>query len=308
MRKKVSIVIANRNYSEFIAESIRSCLNQEFNSSFIRKDELEILVIDDGSEDDSVSVAREVAESSSEIPVRVFELEHGGRSRARNYGIKQSDSDYMVFLDSDDLLDKKYLFWTISAIELMSEAPLVYSWYYVYNPPEKVILRPVDFSYDQLYRKNFILITALIRRQVIEEKGAFDERLELLEDWDLFLRLCEWGKPHLVPMPLFYYRRHPKSSTAVNGPNNAKISAYHKLVSENWRNRYQDIDFEEFRRSIPDMWVACKDCAVNTCNRKFPEGTPRCCNQCEIRYQCELWDCPVFNAGGKMNNKKKTEE
>jgi len=304
MRKRVSVIIANYNYSEFLSESIGSCLNQEFNSSFIKKDELEVLVIDDGSEDDSLSVAHAVAESSSEIPVRVYGIEHGGRSKARNYGLERSDSEYVVFLDSDDLLNKDFLFWTCSAIEVMPEVPFVYSYYYVYNPPYYDILRPADFSYEQLYRKNFILITALIRRQVIEQKGGFDERLELLEDWDLFLRLCQWGKPHLVPMPLFCYRRHPGSSTAIVGPNNAKISAYHKLVSENWRNRYKDIDFDEFRRSIPEMWVPCKECPVNGCNRRFPEGTSRCCNQCETRHQCELWDCPIFNVGGKMEKDK----
>lgn len=308
MRKKVSIIIANRNYSEFLEESIRSCLNQEFNSSFITKDELEVLVIDDGSEDDSLKVAQGVAESSSDIPVRVYGIEHSGRSKARNYGLDRSDSEYVVFLDSDDFLNKDFLFWTCSSIEVLPEVPFVYSYYYIYNKPYYDVLRPVDFSYDQLYRKNFILITALIRRQVIEEKGAFDERLELLEDWDLFLRLCQWGKPHLVPMPLLWYRRHPGSSTATVRANNARISAYHKLVKENWRDRYRKVDFDEFKRSIQEMWVPCEDCAVNDCDRKFPEGTPRCCNQCEIRYQCSKWNCYVFNAGGKMDDEKPRKE
>lgn len=305
MQKKISFVITCYNYGRYLEQAVKSCTGQALaNGSSLKPEDLEVLIIDDESEDGSIEVARRVADSSSIIPIRTYELKHSGRSHARNYGLSKADGEFVVFLDADDFLEPKFAWWTYRSIEVLPEAPFAYTYYFLYNPPYRLMMKPAEFSLKQLADRAFILVTALIRKELLDRIGGFHEQLNRLEDWDLYLRLCQYGMPHVVPIPLFSYRRHKESSTACSRKKAQQIGAYYKLVKENWKDRYQNIDFEEFKSSIPKMWVPCDDCATNGCSRKFPEGSPKCCNECEMRHQCAEYECLIFNVAGRMENPK----
>jgi glycosyltransferase involved in cell wall biosynthesis len=89
----VSVVIPCYNAAKFIKRTIASVLRNTYRP-------LEIVVVDDGSKDDSLTVARALEARHPEV--RVFSKPNGGVSSARNYGIKQTDAEYIAFLDADD--------------------------------------------------------------------------------------------------------------------------------------------------------------------------------------------------------------
>lgn len=97
----VSIIITAYNYEKYIERAIRSCFEQS-----LPKNDFEILVVNDASTDNT----KEILENYS-IDVRVFNLEKNvGLSGARNYGIKKSKGQFVVFVDADDYLHRDLLF------------------------------------------------------------------------------------------------------------------------------------------------------------------------------------------------------
>lgn len=294
---KVSIVITCYNYARFLGTAVKSCLNQkEF-------DDFEVLIIDDGSEDGSVQVGERLAELSSGR-VSFFQIEHGGRSKARNYGIQKAESEYLVFLDADDFLHKSFLLEMVWALELMPECPFAYSYYYLYRPPYRMLVASPSFNGDRFYFANGIPVTALVRRNVAERAGGFEEKLDLFEDCDFWLRTIQFGMPHLVPMGLWFYRRHKGNSTYFNEQNLRKTIALRKIVKENWESRYENIDFTKIENEMNDLHLVCEDCIVRGCSL-YKNGWIKCCLDCSKRDMCEKYQvqsCLVFNRGEKLDN------
>ena len=93
---KISVVMPVYNAERFLNESINSILNQTF-------DDLELICVDDGSNDNSLEILQKF--SNEDERVRVFSLNHKGGGNARNYGLKQVTGEYLYLMDADDLLD-----------------------------------------------------------------------------------------------------------------------------------------------------------------------------------------------------------
>lgn len=96
---KISVIVPVYNVQKYLEECVQSILNQTFS-------DFELLLIDDGSTDQSGAIAEKLAENDSRI--RVFHKENGGLSDARNYGIDRAEGDYLTFIDSDDYVDLTY--------------------------------------------------------------------------------------------------------------------------------------------------------------------------------------------------------
>ena len=99
MQMKISAVVPMYNAERYIQRCIRSVQNQTY-------DNWELIVVDDGSVDSSALLVGSMAESDERI--RILHQENAGPGRARNYGIKESTGDYIVFIDSDDFVDSDY--------------------------------------------------------------------------------------------------------------------------------------------------------------------------------------------------------
>ena len=93
---KVSVVMPVYNAARFLDESVNSILNQTL-------DDLELICVDDGSTDDSLSILNDFA--SKDDRVKVFSLDHQGGGNARNYGLTQITGEYLFCMDADDTLD-----------------------------------------------------------------------------------------------------------------------------------------------------------------------------------------------------------
>jgi glycosyltransferase involved in cell wall biosynthesis len=183
-RPLVSVIIPTYNRSGLLGRAVRSVLQQNFN-------DLEILIIDDSSDDDTQSVVNNLNDGR----VRYFrnKLNIGG-SGARNVGISQAKGKYLAFLDDDDewLLNK--LEKQVSLIEAADRTVgLVYcGYYYIYN--ERRAAESVPRYRGDIYNillKNNVLgsPTPLIRNEVFREVGGFDERLPSCQDWDMWIRI-----------------------------------------------------------------------------------------------------------------------
>lgn len=100
MGEKISVIIPVYNKAEYVSECVESFKAQT-------DDNFDIVIIDDGSTDDSPSICRELAESDERI--RYYRTENGGAAAARNYGLNKAEGKYIAFADADDTVKPEYL-------------------------------------------------------------------------------------------------------------------------------------------------------------------------------------------------------
>jgi len=239
----VSIVITSYNYARFLGEAIESGLKQTYRP-------LEVVVVDDGSTDDSVAVARR-------YDVRLIEQSNAGVSVARNRGAAEAQGELIVFLDADDLLEPAYV---ERCHQRLSTLPLhvayVYTQMRLFGDEDSVFLSH-PFSGRELIRGNFVPATALLRRRPFVAVGGFDPSWRLgFEDYELWLRMYDQGyRGVLLPEPLLRYRRHGPSRNVLSereqaAINNRLVYTYPRLFWREWlrpwrvlwqRLRYRDL-------------------------------------------------------------------
>jgi glycosyltransferase involved in cell wall biosynthesis len=204
----VSVIIPAYNAERTILETIAS-VQQQTMSDF------ELIIIDDGSTDRTVELVQAVEDDR----LQIFSYENGGVPIARNRGIAKSNSEFIAFLDADDLWAPEKLELQLAALQAHPKAGLAYSW--TYNMSETGdLLEPVEprFSgrvYGDLLLWNFLSngSNPLIRRRAIESVGEFCAELMSTEDWDYWLRLAMKWEFILVPKHQVFYRR---SATSVS--------------------------------------------------------------------------------------------
>ncbi len=198
----VSIVIPAHDYAHTLPAAIASALAQTV-------DDLEVIVVDDGSTDDTPTVLADHADR-----IRVHRQPNRGLSAARNTGARLARGRFVVFLDADDTLHPRFVEATLAALRRRPAAGYAYTQVrHVGAVDEVTELEPFDL--DRLRAGNEIPATALIRRHLVLEH-PYDETNRLAyEDWDFYLTLAEhgWGGV-LVDEPLLHYHRHPASMTA----------------------------------------------------------------------------------------------
>jgi glycosyltransferase involved in cell wall biosynthesis len=199
----VSIVIASYNYGPYLGEAIESVLGQTHEPR-------QVVVVDDGSRDGSVDVARR-------YPIQVIVQPNQGVSAARNRGAAACSGEYIMFLDADDVLEADYV---QKCLRALTAAPPHVAYAYTgmrYFGAEEKVWDSRPFDAGHLLRGNFVHASALIRHRVFQESGGFDTRWRLgHEDYELWIRLLKLGyEGVLVPEPLLRYRRHASSRNTL---------------------------------------------------------------------------------------------
>lgn len=202
MRDLVSIVIPCFAQAHFLGDAIESVLRQTY-------DRFEIIVINDGSPDDTAAVA-------SRYPVRYFEQENAGLAAARNAGLRRSRGEFVVFLDADDRLLPGAL--RVNAARLCADPALAFvagaSRYIARdgtplrtNPPPRP---PSTGAYSELLRRNRIRMPAMVmfRRLVFERVGDFDTTVDACADYDIYLRVSRLYPVAFHEEIVAEYRRH----------------------------------------------------------------------------------------------------
>jgi glycosyltransferase involved in cell wall biosynthesis len=202
MTPRVSVVIATYNYARFVAGALESALGQTFR-------DLEVIVVDDGSTDDTTAVVRAFLADGR---LRYVRADHRGQPQVKNAGVRLARAPLVAFLDADDLWMPTKLERQVGLFESDPGLGLVYArrllideqgWPLEYEQPE---LYRGDVA-GPLFARNFVCFSsAVARREVLEREGLFDEGLELAIDFDLWLRVARHYRFDYVDEPLVQYR------------------------------------------------------------------------------------------------------
>lgn len=219
----VSVVIPAYNAAERLPTALDSVLAQTYPPEM-----LEVIVVDDGSTDDTAAVARDHLQGVSPIDTQVIAVENGGPSRARNIGWRSSSGDWIQFLDDDDVLaNTKMERQAQVAKEAAADVAVLYSdWKRVQGMDSSHIgsvqaprIRNEHVLADLVSAENFIATGShLIRRSWLERVGGFEEQYWLIEDVHLLLRLAMRGGrfEHVeTDEPVFCYRQRGEGSLAA---------------------------------------------------------------------------------------------
>jgi len=206
----VSVVIPSYNCGHYLAAALDSVFAQTYQ-------DFEIIVVDDGSTDDTSAVAARFSPR-----IRYIRQENRGLPAARNRGIRAAESPYIAFLDADDAWFPEKLAEQIPAFSADPEIGLVYSDLRVVYDDGQVVpsflrTRPLagsGYVFDRIIRCGFIIPSSVVvRRSCIDQVGLFDESMRSHEDVELWSRICHRWKVKLVFQPLVMRRQRAGSLT-----------------------------------------------------------------------------------------------
>lgn len=213
----VSIIIPAYNSEKFIEQAIKSVQNQTYSN-------FEVIVIDDGSTDNTNSVVRSISEQDDRINCYKIEPSHRP-SVPRNYGIRKAKGKFIAFLDSDDLWSKDKLQRQLKIFRQNPKIIFVYSMSITFGDVNLFSpfyeLLPLPFraarSRDDLIQigNTIPLSSVIVKTDKLKTIGGFDEDPQLqVEDYDLWLRLSELGDFIFIPRIDTYYRIHSAQFSA----------------------------------------------------------------------------------------------
>lgn len=209
---KLSVVVPVYNYARFVAQAIESVKTQQNDFSF------EIIVVDDGSTDDSVAIAKEALEDFA-LTWHVYTKPNGGVASARNYGIEHAQGEYILCLDADDALGSPHMLQTLAdALDADPSLGIAYTGLTmmteggVLSPNPHPFPPPFDFE-QQATKHNCVPTCAMFRREAWERAGGYRKELQPAEDANLWLRITAlgYGARKVTDEGMFHYRLHSNS-------------------------------------------------------------------------------------------------
>ncbi|MEH2349205.1 MAG: glycosyltransferase [Nostoc sp.] len=206
----VSVIIPTYQRGDIVSQAINSVLAQTYR-------DYEIIVINDGSQDNTPQV---LAEFSENHHITVIHQANQGVSAARNAGICSARGKYIAFLDDDDLWEPQKLEKQISVLEANPHLGLIYSDSLFFSEQKGLSKKSYNTAFPTpnlqvvftLFRYNYIpILTVVVRRDCLEQVGLFDETVAPCEDYDLWLRLIQKFPIYFLNEPLARYRRSSNS-------------------------------------------------------------------------------------------------
>jgi glycosyltransferase involved in cell wall biosynthesis len=204
---KVSLHMTVFNTERYVAQAVQSILEQTY-------PDFDLVLWNDGSTDRSGEILQSLAAGDSRV--QFHSSSHLGVAAAHAQAIAASQGQYIGWIDSDDLLDPTALAETVSALDGDSGACMVYTDYFDMDERgEQTRLGQrcqVPYSKDRLLIDFMTFHFRLLRRSAFDAVGGMNvEQQSGAEDYDLCLRLSEYGEILRHPKPLYYYRCRPGS-------------------------------------------------------------------------------------------------
>jgi glycosyltransferase involved in cell wall biosynthesis len=229
----VSVIIPTYNRALIIKDAIQSVINQTYT-------DYEIIVVDDGSTDNTSNVINDIRNHSGKV--RYIHQENKGRSAARNSGIRAARGNYVAFLDSDDIFLPEKLSVQVMTLENNLDFGMAYSPALIMdkygNMSEDINQRKEKLAgwiYPELLfiKKNIITIpSVIVRKQILNEIGGFDETMHICEDLDLWRRIARYHQVFQMKEPVAIIRHTINESLDLLGYLDARTSYYHKAFAD----------------------------------------------------------------------------
>jgi glycosyltransferase involved in cell wall biosynthesis len=217
----LSVVLPTHNRPAFARQAIESALAQQ-------GVDVEVIAVDDASSDDTPEQLASIGDE------RLTVIRHDtprGPAVARNAGIERARGTWVAFLDDDDFFAPSKLGAQVADAERRGAA-FSYTGRIEIDENDSVVQRRLmaeqPVSAADLYEDNVVggPSAVIMRADLLEEIGGFDERLPPVEDWDLWIRAVSSAKASVLPGPLYAYRRHPENfwvTAAARIPDNFEI-------------------------------------------------------------------------------------
>lgn len=204
----VSILLPTFNRAKFLIKAIGSVQAQTFT-------DWELLVLDDGSTDETAQVVRKL--TAADPRIRYFRFENTGCGPARVRGFNASRGKYLAFLGDDDTFFPDKLERQMEWLEKNPDAGMVYSQVAMTNPEGRVLEiwppKPA-LTFETLVRQNTIQPNGvLLRRRVMEEIGTFRDDMRSCDDFEMWLRVVRHFQIGFLPMVAGNYLQHSGGMT-----------------------------------------------------------------------------------------------
>lgn len=226
MRPLVSAIIPNYNYERYVGKAVESALAQTYQN-------IEIIVVDDGSDDKS----RELLTQYSDR-IKVIEQKNSGVCAARNRGAAESNGDYLAFLDADDIWMPEKIKRQVDRFTCDPQIGIVHVGVEDIDADGNNIafhLKGMEGNVSEhfLFFEEAVVLGGgsgvMIKRSVFEESGGFDETLSTSADWELYFRISSKYSIAFVAEPLLQYRLHGSNMHSnVQRMEQEMIRAYEK--------------------------------------------------------------------------------
>ena len=228
---KVTIYMPNYNYGKYLEEAVDSVKNQVFK-------DWELIVIDDGSTDDSVDVLKKFA---NEEKITVIHQKNKGLNVTNNVAIRLSRGKYIVRLDADDFIDESFLLVLSSILDEKQDVGLVFSDFHHVDQSGNIIetiRREKIKNSDQLLDMPAHGACTMYRKEILMDLGTYDEEFSCQDGYEMWIKFIEEYKPYNINVPLFYYRQHSASSTK----NTVKILDTRRAIEKKFVEARQNLD------------------------------------------------------------------
>jgi glycosyltransferase involved in cell wall biosynthesis len=208
---KVSVIVTSYNYGEFLCDCLNSIKDQTYK-------DYELVLADDGSNDDTLRI---MEQANPDLLIR--SKDRRGVVHINNLGVRCSSGNYICLINSDDMILPTYLERCVEVLDSRQDIAIAYTDFHHFGGglDNDVIFRDYDTEggLEELRKWNFILGSALFKRQAFIEAGGFSSLMtDGYEDYDLWLSICEldggkrW-RAKKTPGALYLYRNHGRNRT-----------------------------------------------------------------------------------------------
>ncbi len=230
----ISVIIPTFNRAVYLKEAIHSVLDQGYFRKPEYSKDFEVIVVDDGSTDETGEVV-----NSFSFSIQYITQENKGVSAARNVGLEHARGDFIAFLDSDDLWKKEKIGVQMSLMHTVSHVMVCYTeetWirHGVFVNPKTRHQKHSGWIFDKVLPLCLIsLSSALFRKEVFAKIGVFDEDFPVCEDYDFGIRLAHQYPLYFITRPLIVKRggHADQLSRRYRGMDKFRIKALEKALS-----------------------------------------------------------------------------
>jgi glycosyltransferase involved in cell wall biosynthesis len=219
---KISVIIPVYNSEKYILESLQSIFNQTYKP-------FEVIVIDDGSMDNSAEIIKQFSE------INYYYKEHSGIGASLNVGLNKATGDLIAFLDADDYWALDKLEKQVAYLMSNSDKEVVYGYHQRFYTKSLEELTTSELADTQRILPGYFKAALLAKKEVFKKVGLFDESIRIGDFLDWYRRASDLGlNMGMISEVVFYRRIHGENSSLKN---NVYIADYVKIMKASMDRR-----------------------------------------------------------------------